>query len=98
MDDFGRALVGMLLALFFGGVFTASLYRVRYWRDWNARWQQAHPAVAVFLAWELFARKLFRDRARPAHKWEAILWEAPALSFGAFGVIVGALLAVGVVG
>jgi hypothetical protein len=62
------------------------------------RWRDAHPAVAVFLAWDLYGRTIFRDREMPRSRFEAFLWELPVLLIACLTLIVGVLLMFGLIG
>jgi hypothetical protein len=98
VEEVGRFLVGALLSAFVAWVLAGATFRLRHWRDWPTRWRDAHPAIAVFLAWDLYGRTIFRDRDMPRSSVEAFLWEMPILLIACLTLIGGVLLVFGLIG
>jgi hypothetical protein len=92
VGNIGGLLLGTLVCLLALAGGSAALFRVKHWRDWPDRWQSAHPAVAWVLAADLFIRFLFRDRAMPRSRREALLWEAPSLLLNLAVMVAGLIL------
>jgi hypothetical protein len=89
MENLDGLLFGSLVLAVAVVTVRASLFKIRNWRDWPARWREATPAVRWVLLSEMFPRAFGRDPLIPRSRAQAVLWEAPAL-FISTVLIVGA--------